>query len=323
RLIRQHAQRVRRLHAKLFYRPLLESVAQIDSEALKLSPEAAERQLAALGYRAPRNALGHLTFLTKGATRKGRIQALMLPTLLEWLGGTPDPDGGLLAYRKVSEAMTEHPWFLRTLRDEGALAKRLMLVLGASRYVPDLLIRAPDVVRMFADGASGPKLLAVDSTVVAQGLVRSAARYRSPERAIGAARSLRRAELARVASGDVLGMLTVQQVCRALSAVWVAVLEAALQSVIRAATADGRPAPARIAVIGMGRLGGAELGYGSDADVMFVCEPVAAPGADGSAVRSASESGAEAVRWASGIADRVRSLLARASVDPPLEVDAD
>src|SRR5699024_5977355 len=227
RQIRRHTQHVRRLHAKLFYRPLLESVAQIDSEALKLSPEAAERQLAALGYRAPRNALGHLAALTKGATRKGRIQALMLPTLLEWLGETPDPDAGLLAYRTLSEAMNEYPWFLRTLRDEGALAKRLMLVLGSSRYIPDLLLRAPDVVRMFADGASGPKLLAVVSAVVAQGLIRSAARYRDPGRAIAAAWSLRRAELARVASGDVLGMLAVQQVCRALSAVLVAVLEAA------------------------------------------------------------------------------------------------
>ena len=51
-----------------------------------------------------------------------------------------------------------------------------------------------------------------------------------------------------------------------------AVLQAALDAVIRANTPDGG-APARIAVIGMGRLGGGELGYGSDADVMFVCEP--------------------------------------------------
>ncbi len=43
---------------------------------------------------------------------------------------------------------------------------------------------------------------------------------------------------------------------------------------IRAHEAEaGEPAPARFAVIGMGRLGGGELGYGSDADVLFVCEP--------------------------------------------------
>ena len=52
----------------------------------------------------------------------------------------------------------------------------------------------------------------------------------------------------------------------------VAVLQAALDVVIQRNTPAAAP-PARIAVIGMGRLGGGELGYGSDADVMFVCEP--------------------------------------------------
>ena len=60
----------------------------------------------------------------------------------------------------------------------------------------------------------------------------------------------------------------------------------------------------------MGRLGGRELGYGSDADVLFVCEP-----ADG-----VQES--DAVRWAVTVAEQVRALLGTPSADPPLEVDA-
>ena len=325
--LRQHSQRVRRLHAKLFYRPLLDSVTQIDSDALQLSPAAAERQLAALGYMSPRNAIGHLTALTKGATRKGRIQALLLPTLLAWLGETPNPDGGLLAYRRISEEMNQHTWYLRTLRDEGALAHRLMTVLGSSAYVPDLLLKSPEVMRLYGDGATGPKLTAVDPDDVAKGLLTSAARYADPERAVSAARSLRRHELARIASADLLGMLDVPQVCRALSTVWVAVLEAALQAVIRASVAErGAPAPALISVIGMGRLGGWELGYGSDADVLFVCEPVPVPAGADAGTSPASlnqEDEAAAVRWAIDIAERVRKILGRASVDPPLEVDAD
>ncbi|WP_038169398.1 bifunctional [glutamine synthetase] adenylyltransferase/[glutamine synthetase]-adenylyl-L-tyrosine phosphorylase [Tomitella biformata] len=319
--LRQNSRRIRRLHVKLFYRPLLESVTQIDSDALQLSPQAAERQLAALGYMSPRNAIGHLTALTRGATRKGRIQALLLPTLLAWLGETPNPDGGLLAYRRISEEMTEQTWYLRTLRDEGALAQRLMMVLGSSAYVPDLLLSSPEVMRLYADGATGPKLTAIDPDDVAKGLLTSAARYADPARAVAAARSLRRHELARVASADLLGMLDVPQVCRALSTVWAAVLEAALQAVIRASVAErGEPAPARITVIGMGRLGGWELGYGSDADVLFVCEP----GREGSAGDTLSqESEAAAVRWSIEIAERVRKVLGGASVDPPLEVDAD
>ncbi|MEV6769763.1 bifunctional [glutamine synthetase] adenylyltransferase/[glutamine synthetase]-adenylyl-L-tyrosine phosphorylase [Nocardia sp. NPDC051030] len=309
--IKRNALRVRRLHAKLFYRPLLESIARIDADQLRLSPEAAVRQLAALGYVAPENALGHLKALTSEVGRKGRIQALLLPTLLEWLGETPNPDAGLLAYRRVSEGLDNEIWFLRELRDEGAIAQRLMIVLGSSAYLPDLLINAPETIRMYADGPDGPLLLAPQTSDVKRGILSGAGRYEDPKRAIATARSLRRHELARVASADVLGMLDVRQVCEALSSVWIATLEAAILAVIRATEAElGKPAPADFAVIGMGRLGGMELGYGSDADVLFVCDP--RPGEDETV----------AVKWAISVAEQVQRLLGAPSTDPPLQVDA-
>ena len=308
--LKRQSLRVSRLHAKLFYQPLLESVGQ---PALGLSagmtPEAAERQLAALGYEGPQSALTHLAALTSHSGRRGRVQQVLLPTLLDWLSDTPDPDGGLLAYRRISEELSDHRWYLSTLRDEGAVAKRLMRVLGTSAFVPELLMRAPEVIQLYADGPNGPKLLDVEPDGVARALVASAGRHADPVRAIAAARTLRRRELARIASADLLGMLEVTDVCQALTSVWVAVLQAALEAVIRANAPDEGPL-ARIAVIGMGRLGGGELGYGSDADVMFVCEPLG----------DAEES--KAVRWAVSIAEQVRTLLGTPSVDPPLEVDA-
>ena len=304
--LKRQSHRVSRLHAKLFYQPLLESVGQ---EAM-LTPDAAERQLAALGYEGPQSALTHLAALTGATGRRGRVQQVLLPTLLDWLSDTPDPDAGLLSYRRISDELSDHRWYLSTLRDEGAVAKRLMHVLGTSAYVPDLLMRAPEVIRQYADGPNGPKLLEVEPDGLARALVASAERHADPVRAIAAARTLRRRELARIASADLLGMLEVVDVCKALTSVWVAVLQAALEAVIRANTPSDGGAPARIAVIGMGRLGGGELGYGSDADVMFVCDPN--PGFD--------ESGA--VRWSITVAEQVRSLLGTPSADPPLEVDA-
>lgn len=308
--LKRQSMRVSRLHAKLFYQPLLESVGQ---EALGISegmtPAAAERQLAALGYEGPQSALTHLAALTAGSGRRSQVQRVLLPTLLDWLSDTPDPDGGLLAYRRISEALVEHRWYLSTLRDEGAVAKRLMKVLGTSAYIPELLMRAPEVIQLYADGPDGPKLCDVDPDGVARALIASAGRHPEPARAIAAARTLRRRELARIASADLLNMLEITDVCKALTSVWVAVLQSALESVIRANTRDDG-APARIAVIGMGRLGGAELGYGSDADVMFVCEPEA--GVDESV----------AVRWATTVAEQVRTLLGSPSPDPALEVDA-
>ncbi|WP_163684504.1 bifunctional [glutamine synthetase] adenylyltransferase/[glutamine synthetase]-adenylyl-L-tyrosine phosphorylase [Mycolicibacterium gadium] len=306
--LKRQNMRVSRLHAKLFYQPLLESVGAFGIPE-GLSADAAERQLAALGYEGPQSALTHLRALTGEGGRRGQVQRVLLPTLLDWLSDTPDPDAGLLSYRRISESLSDERWYLSTLRDEGAVAKRLMHVLGTSAYVPELLMRAPEVIQLYADGPNGPKLCEVEPEGVARALVASAGRHADPVRAIAAARTLRRRELARIASADLLGMLEVTDVCQALTSVWVAVLQAALEAVIRDNTGEDG-APARIAVIGMGRLGGAELGYGSDADVMFVCEP------------NAGFEDSVAVKWAVSVAEKVRTLLGTPSADPPLEVDA-
>ncbi|OCB52710.1 bifunctional glutamine-synthetase adenylyltransferase/deadenyltransferase [Mycobacterium malmoense] len=313
--LRHQNLRVSQLHAKLFYQPLLESIGPAGLEiGHGMTAEAAERQLAALGYEGPQTALKHMSALVNQSGRRGRVQSVLLPRLLHWMSYAPDPDGGLLAYRRLSEALAGENWYLSTLRDKPAVAKRLMHVLGTSAYVPDLLLRAPRVIQDYSDGAAGPKLLESDPAAVARALVASAGRHPDAVRAIAAARTLRRRELARIGSADLLGFLEVTDVCRGLTSVWVAVLQAALDAIVRAnlprdGSENGR-APAAIAVIGMGRLGGAELGYGSDADVMFVCE--AAPGVEDSA----------AIRWSTTVAEQVRTLLGTPSVDPPLEVDA-
>lgn len=310
--LRHQNLRVSQLHAKLFYQPLLESIGPAGLEISHgMTSEAAERQLGALGYEGPQTALKHMSALVNQSGRRGRVQSVLLPRLLNWMSYAPDPDGGLLAYRRLSEALAGESWYLSTLRDKPAVAKRLMHVLGTSAYVPDLLMRAPRVIQDYGDGPAGPKLLETEPDAVARALIASAARHADPVRAIAAARTLRRRELARIGSADLLGLLEVRDVCKALTSVWVAVLQAALDAMVRAnLPGDGSRAPAAIAVIGMGRLGGAELGYGSDADVMFVCEP--AGGVEDS----------QAVRWSTSVAEQIRTLLGTPSVDPPLDVDA-
>ncbi|MGQ0841430.1 bifunctional [glutamine synthetase] adenylyltransferase/[glutamine synthetase]-adenylyl-L-tyrosine phosphorylase [Actinokineospora sp.] len=305
---RRHANRIRRLHQKLFYRPLLEAVSRVPTSALRLTAEQAQARLAALGYTSPDGALQHIKALTAGVSRRAAIQTALLPVLLDLLGHTPDPDGGLLAYRKVSEALAATPWYLRVLRDEGAVAERLAILLGTSKLVPDLIVRAPEVLRLLAD----PKELTVrDPAEVAASLRNAVNRHGYLGNAVTAARSLRRHELLRIACADLLGFMEVLSVCAALSSVWSAVLQASLAVVDRAESAAAGGRLATIAVIGMGRLGGAELGYGSDADVMFVCEP------------TAGVSDSDALKYAGRVAQSVRKLLGSPSQDPPLQVDVD
>ena len=315
--------RVRRdvadLHERLFYRPLLSAVADMTVGEATLSADAVKAQLAALGYRHPARAFDHLSALVKGSSRKAKLQAILLPTLMHWLADTADPDQGLLNYRKLSEAAVDRSWFLRMLRDEGVASQRLMHILGTSPYAADLIIAAPDAVKLLGDGSNGPRLLDAAPDQVHKAIIASAKRHQAdPDKAVSVARALRRAELARIASADLLGLMEVRQVCLELTYVWEAVLEAALRAEVFADLASSRidEPPARIAVIGMGRLGGAELGYGSDADVMFVAEP------SESFVAEHGERGeADALAWAAKIVDQMRARLSKPSGDPPLEVD--
>lgn len=304
----RHTREVRRLHEKLFYRPLLEAVARVPGEALRLTPVEARRRLEALGFSDPAGALRHIEALTAGITRTAALQRALLPVILSDLADAPDPDGGLLGYRQISEQLGRTPWYLKLLRDEGVVASRLSFVLGTSRYVTRMLGRAPEALQLLADDES---LVPRPQADLRAAMHESAGRQGSAADAVAVVRGLRRQELLRTAFADLLGRLSVEQVGAALSATTEATIDTALAVALREIAAEQGVArlPLRLAVIAMGRLGGAEVGYGSDADVMFVYD----------------ESGAEpGARPALEVATRLRALLAApSSPDPPLAVDAD
>ncbi|WP_319463337.1 bifunctional [glutamine synthetase] adenylyltransferase/[glutamine synthetase]-adenylyl-L-tyrosine phosphorylase [Micromonospora sp. RTP1Z1] len=324
-----HATEVRRLHAKLLYRPLLESVARVPADGLRLTPEAARHRLEILGFADPVGALRHLQALTGGVSRTAAIQRTLLPVLLSEFADAPEPDRGLLNYRQVSDKLGSTPWYLRLLRDEGPVARRLARVLSSSRYAADLLAREPEALRLLAEDS---ELTPRPRGVLCEGFAAAAARHADPEQATRAVRALRRRELVRLACADVLSragalapltprptdpgvraervptLADVGAVGAALSDVTDATLAAALRTA--RATQPALPG-LRFAVIGMGRLGGYESNYLSDADVLFVYDPPA----------GASESGASATAHA--IAEELRRLLGVPAPDPPLGVDAD
>ncbi|WP_328463219.1 bifunctional [glutamine synthetase] adenylyltransferase/[glutamine synthetase]-adenylyl-L-tyrosine phosphorylase [Streptomyces sp. NBC_00448] len=320
---KRHAREVRRLHEKLFYRPLLDAVAQLDSDETRLSTDAARARLQALGYADPVAAIRHLEALASGVSRKAAIQRTLLPVLLGWFADSADPDAGLLGFRKVSDALGKTPWYLRLLRDEGAAAQRLARVLSSGRLAPDLLMRAPEAVALLG---SRDGLIPRDHLALEQEVLAAVGRADSPEQAIAAVRGVRRRELFRTAAGDLIDTygddeesdgpldpaVLVDRVGTAVYGLTSATVAGALRAAVNAVTGgDAHPLPTRLAVIGMGRFGGRELGYGSDADVMFVHEP-----------REGVDSG-DAGRAAIAVANELRRLLQIPTTDPPLLIDAD
>jgi glutamate-ammonia-ligase adenylyltransferase len=305
---RRHGREVRRLHEKLFYRPLLAAVAALPDDDARLSPQAARQRFEALGFADPAAALRHLEALTSGVSRRAAIQRTLLPAMLGWFADAPDPDAGLLGFRQLSDALGKTPWYLRLLRDEGAAADRLAHLLATSRYATDLLMRAPEATSLLAHDAD---LVPRDEDALVREALSGAARHSEPEGAIAAVRALRRRELFRISAGDIFGLIDVADVGRALTSVARATLEGALAAATLAVERDaGRPLGTSLAVIAMGRLGGCEMSYASDADVLFVHRPSAAV-----PEQQASED-------AFAVANEMRRLLSLPGPDPAFGVDA-
>ncbi|MER5361972.1 bifunctional [glutamine synthetase] adenylyltransferase/[glutamine synthetase]-adenylyl-L-tyrosine phosphorylase [Streptomyces sp. NPDC002785] len=316
---KRHATVVRRLHEKLFYRPLLDAVAQLAPGESRLSAKAAEHRLEALGYADPVAALRHLEALSSGVSRKAAIQRTLLPVLLGWFADSADPDAGLLGFRKVSDALGKTPWYLRLLRDEGAAAENLARVLSAGRLAPDLLLRAPEAVAILGD----PQGLKPRSREhLEQEVLAAVGRAEGAESAVAAVRGVRRRELFRTTAADLIGSYgteerpaeedpgaLVDRVGNAVTDLNAVTIAGALRAAVREQWGD--TLPTRFAVIGMGRFGGHELGYGSDADVLFVHSP--REGVDEQ----------EAGRAANQVVSEVRRLLQLPTADPPLIIDAD
>jgi len=252
---------VRSLHQRLFYRPLLAAVAHLGDDTISLSSAQAEARLRASGFRDPSGALRHIAALTGGISRSASIQRNLLPVLLHWMAEGTDPDGGLAAFRSISDSLGDSPWYLRMLRDSVGAAQRLSRVLSLSHYVAILIERVPDAVAWLDDDENlRPRTL--ETLLEEFGAIDS--RHANVEDAAKAIRFARRRELLRVALAAVLDLVDIEQIGVALSDIATATIEAATRLARRGI--DG----VEFAVIAMGRFGGRELGFSSDTDVVWV-----------------------------------------------------
>ena len=301
-------QDVRSLHQQIFYRPLLSAVAKLDENALELSNEQAKDRLRAIGFANPDGALVHIRALTTGLSRRAAIQKQLLPVLIQWFSEGTDPDAALLAFRRLSEDLGESHWYLRMLRDASGAAQRMTQVLANSRLATELFERIPEAAAWFEreEDLQPQSLDELEAEIDAISI-----RHDTIDLAAAAIRHIRRRETLRVAMGAVLGTLNLQQVERGITNLTEAYLRGMLACVCTMKDAEVSERPVEqildFAVVAMGRFGGAELGFGSDADVMFVHQPAAGITAE----------------EAQKVAERIINELRRICVDPVLEFELD
>jgi len=290
---------VRGLHQRLFYRPLLSAVAKLDDSTMELSTLQAQDRLAAIGFADPKGALTHIGALTTGLSRRAAIQKQLLPVLLQWFSDGTDPDSALLAFRRLSEDLGESHWYLRMLRDSSGAAERMTRVLGTSKLATALFERIPEAAAWFENA---DELQPVPSNSIRDEITAIAQRHDDLETTASAIRQVRRRETLRLALGAVLGDLNIAQVSKGLSDV----AEVYLQSMLELVKAELNTS-IDFGIIAMGRFGGEELGFGSDADVMFTY--VATQDADLEELQKQAE--------------KIVAELKRLCADPVLEFEID
>ena len=258
---------VRDLHQQLFYRPLLSAVSGLSQEDLELTSAQAQERLAVIGFGDTKGALAHISALTTGLSRRAAIQRQLLPVLLQWFAEGTDPDAALLAFRRLSEDLGDSHWYLRMLRDSSGAAKRMTQVFSTSRLATNLFEKMPEAAAWFdredeLDPDTLESLKAQFEAIVS--------RHEDAELAAASIRAIRRKETLRVGMGAALGIIDLERTSQGLTDITESYLTAIQEIASKFLIEKTGPLCHELAIVAMGRFGGAELGFGSDADVMFV-----------------------------------------------------
>lgn len=245
---------VRRRFEKLFYRPMIESLAEVGAH--RLSTEALRERLRILGFRDAERASRTLSDLVAGTSRRSRLFRVLTPAILRFLSDSPQPDEGLFSFLRISEGLGERLDAAAAFRDNPPGLAFLARVLGSGRILGDMLLQVPEELLTIAD-PDGPPAPKDRERLVREGA--ASLKWREPVDRLDGLRRFKRRELLRIVLSDLAGVSDTGTVGAGLADLADACLEAALEKV-----------EIPFAVIGMGKLGGRELNYASDVDVVLV-----------------------------------------------------
>ena len=251
---------VKQMHESVFFRPLLNMVADLETDDFMLQEEDTNNRLRALGFADPKAALGHIRALTKGVSRRASIQRQLLPVMLRWLSEGDNPDRALISFRRLSEDLGDSHWFLGMLRDSSGAAENLCTLLGFSQLGSSLLERNPQATAWLAEPAQRKPRSKAGIQIEADAVFD---RHDDAEKRVRGIQRLRRKESLRVAMASIFGDAELTEQQNGLSDIYEIYLENIAREVMAEFDVD-------LGIIAMGRFGGRELGFGSDADVVFV-----------------------------------------------------
>ncbi|MGI8758075.1 MAG: bifunctional [glutamine synthetase] adenylyltransferase/[glutamine synthetase]-adenylyl-L-tyrosine phosphorylase [Acidimicrobiales bacterium] len=289
--------RVRSIHERLYFRPLMEAYSSSGARG-PMSEEVAEARLEAFGFTGAERTRQAVHELTRGLTRSSRLMHQLLPLLLGWLADSPDPDQGLLGLRTLASGSQRSSELVRAFRESPETARRLCIVLGTSRMLGEHLHHNPDLISDLGDDDA----LAARTTAELAEQATNALRWRQAEGHNAGLKRFKEREVVRIGGRDLVGSADVDEIAVDLTALAEATLVTAVEAL------DPR---LPFAVVALGRFGGAELSYASDLDVVFVYD-----GSDASDFAEAERLAAALLRLLKGTTPAGRIYLLDADLRP-------
>ncbi|MBI5887882.1 MAG: bifunctional [glutamate--ammonia ligase]-adenylyl-L-tyrosine phosphorylase/[glutamate--ammonia-ligase] adenylyltransferase [Deltaproteobacteria bacterium] len=243
-----------------------------------ITEDDANARLQALGFKDASAAYKNLCLLKDAPARmrigsKGQMRLeRLLPAFIARAAASPDPDMALAHIERFISAVGPRSLFYSLLGENPAALDKLITLFGSSAFLSRGIIERPESLDMLLS-----KELSVPYKTKAaffrEFLDEANSAAKDYEEKLGSMRELRNQEVLRIGVNDVFGSLTAHQVSMQMTFLAEAALEAAYELALgelKKTYGLPPPADARFAVIGMGKLGGRELIYGSDLDVIFV-----------------------------------------------------
>ena len=185
----------------------------------------------------------------------------LFPTLLNWSAQVADPDAALARFDKFVSAYGSRGLLYEIFANKPKLVEMLVRLGDASRYLSEALARQPELF----DGVTSGGLLSDPKSLDRMVEELEAAREKGAE-PMAVARHWKQGEMVRIGIEDVMGLVDLEQMSTEMTGLAEACLRSAVQHMQKQLGLRRLP----FVVIGMGKFGGRELGYGADLDVLFV-----------------------------------------------------
>jgi len=239
-----------------------------------LDPEAAAAELGTRGFAAPEDALRRLEALRAGSryqqlpeASKQRLDTLV-PRVIDAAAATPDPGTTLARCLDFIESVSRRAAYLALLQEHPQALERVATMLASSSWAATYLTRHPIVLDELLDARvlfAEPDLAAFSRSMRDE----MAAHDGDAETQMNLMREIHHGEIFRLLAQDLAGELTVERLADYLSLAADIVLEATLDLAWQRMPKRHRDVP-WFAIVGYGKLGGKELGYASDLDLVFL-----------------------------------------------------